>query len=129
MAHKHLPFILSELKSNGFTIACETNGSLPVPAEIDFVTTSPKSFTKGKYEPYFVHPDVWNRTSEWKYVVDDQFDFDVLDRHTDDSQDTLHSLSPEFNNMQTNVKRIIEFIKDNPQWKLSLQTHKWIDIP
>ncbi len=129
MAHKHLPVVIETLKELGFTLACETNGSLPVPDEIDFVTTSPKAYTKGKYEPYFVDPKAWKSTNEWKYVVDRQFDFTLLDRHKEDSKDVLHSLSPEYNEMSKNVKRIIEFIKNNPQWKLSLQTHKWINIP
>jgi 7-carboxy-7-deazaguanine synthase len=129
MAHKHLPRILEILKEEGFYIACETNGSLPVPVEIDFVTTSPKAYTQDKHEPYYVHPETWGRTSEWKYVVEEGFDFDLLKRHEKDDENVKHSLSPEFNQMQANVASIMNYIKEHPQWQLSLQTHKWINIP
>lgn len=128
MAHKHLGIVLKTLKGLGFEIACETNGSLPVPNEIDFITTSPKQYTKGKFEPYYVHPDNWERTDEWKYVVDDSFDFDILDRHNP-SAGTTFSLTPEFNQMKNQTQRVLAYIKQNPQWKLNLQTHKWIDVP
>ena len=129
MAHKHLSKILGILKQEGFYIACETNGSFPIPSEIDFVTTSPKAFTKGKHEAFFVDEQCSARTNEWKYVVDKDFDFSLLDRHKNSPENVEHSLSPEFGDMKTNVKRIMDYIKTNPQWRLSLQTHKWIDIP
>lgn len=129
MAHKQLPLIVKTLKDLGFEIACETNGSFPIPEEIDFVTTSPKSFTKGKHPAYYVHPQAWKRTSEWKYVVDTDFDFAILDRHHPTSPNVRYSLSPEFNNMTEQVTIILDYIQNHPQWRLSLQTHKWIDIP
>lgn len=129
MAHKHLPHILQILKEQGFYIACETNGSLPIPNEIDYVTTSPKAYTQSKYDDYFVHPSAWERTSEWKYVVDNNFDFSILERHNKDPKTVHHSLSPEFTQMQANLDKIMAHIKENPKWKLSLQTHKWINIP
>lgn len=127
--NKQLPAILKILKQYGFEIACETNGSFPAPPEIDFVTTSPKAYTKDKLPAYYVHPDITDRTSEWKYVVDTHFDFSILDRHKPYKEGVYYSLSPEFNTMNESVSRILEYIKENPQWRLSLQTHKWINIP
>lgn len=129
LAHKDLPRILKILKDLGFYITCETNGSFEAPKEIDFVTVSPKQYTKNKYTPYFIHPELKNRVSEYKYVVDNDFDFSVLERHKPSSEKAIYSLSPEFNDMSENVKKIMDYIKENPQWKLNLQTHKWIDIP
>lgn len=129
LAHKHLPKILEILKSEGFYIACETNGSYPAPKEIDYVTTSPKAFTKKKFEKYYVEPSLFETTSEWKYVVDDDFDFSVLEKHNKAKPGVFYSLSPEFNNMKANVEKIMAYIQENPHWRLSLQTHKWIDIP
>lgn len=129
LMNKQLPVLLKTLKDLGFYIACETNGSYPAPKEVDFVTTSPKRYTKKKFDEYFIHPEIFENTSEWKYVVDSEFDFNLLKRHEPYKKDITYSLSPEFSEMPKNTKKIIEFIKDNPQWKLSLQTHKWIDIP
>ncbi|MCB0377936.1 MAG: 7-carboxy-7-deazaguanine synthase QueE [Bdellovibrionales bacterium] len=128
MAHKHLMDVIRLLKGEGFVIACETNGSLPVPKEVDWVTTSPKRYTQGKWEPYFIHPSVLNRTNEWKYVVDADFDFNILNRHHTKGSEQIFSLSPEYSEFEKNTHRILEFIKENPAWKLSLQTHKWLGI-
>ncbi len=127
--HKDLPRILKMLKEHNFYITCETNGSTIAPPEIDFVTCSPKAYTKNKLEPFFVHPDLFPRVNEWKYVVEKDFDFQILERHKPYNKNTFYSLSPEFTQMSESVSRIIKFIQSNPQWRLSLQTHKWINIP
>ena len=127
--HKDLTKLLKLLKDHNFYIACETNGSFPIEDKIDFVTTSPKKYTKRGLENYYIHPQVYTRTREWKYVVDTDFDFEVLKRHEPFEDNVYYSLSPEFGRMQENTKTIIEFLKTNPRWQLSLQTHKWIHIP
>ncbi|MEM7646216.1 MAG: 7-carboxy-7-deazaguanine synthase QueE [Pseudomonadota bacterium] len=129
LVNKQLHRIVGLLKDLDFYIACETNGSAPAHEDIDFVTTSPKQYTKGHFNPFFIHPEIVPRTSEWKYVVDSNFDFSVLDRHQPLSDQIYYSLSPEFQNMQENTRKIITYIKEHPRWQLSLQSHKWIDIP
>lgn len=129
LVNKQLARIIELLKQHNFYIACETNGSAPAPAEIDFVTTSPKAYTKGNHEPYFIDPQILYSTSEWKYVVDENFDFDLLKRHQPYQNNTHYSLSPEYNTIKKSLNRILSFIAQNPHWKLSLQTHKWINIP
>lgn len=129
LAHKDLPRVLKILKDLGFYIACETNGSFPAPEEIDFVTVSPKSYTQNKFPAYYVDPKTWQRAGEFKYVVDEKLDLELLKRHEPYNENVSYSLSPEFNQMQTSVEKIIAFIQENPTWKLNLQTHKWINIP
>lgn len=120
--HRHTPRVIEILKKLGFEIAIETNGSFPIPKGVDFVTCSPKRDAE-----YFIHPEAYNCVSEFKYIVDADFDFSILDKHKSDCI-ARHSLSPEFGNMQTSVEKIITYISENPQWRLSLQTHKWINI-
>lgn len=140
MAHKDLKRIIMLLKQQGFYIACETNGSLPIPEEIDFPTVSPKRYTQNKFPEFYIHEDAWKRAHEFKYVVDDDFDFTLLDRHRrpdirhpirseESSEEPRLSLTPEFTTMKKQLPRILEYIQKNPQWQLNLQTHKWIDIP
>jgi len=129
LLHKDLPRILKILKENDFYIACETNGSANAPKEIDFITCSPKTYSKGKFEPYHVHPELYSRVSEWKYVVDKDFNFSILDRHKSYEPKICYSLSPEFSQMTENLQKILAYIKKKPHWRLSLQTHKWINIP
>ena len=117
MAHKDLPQIIATLKELGFFLACETNGSLPIPPEIDFVTISPKPYGGSKYPGYFILPENLNRAHEFKYVVDDRFDFAILDRHQPRQQDITYSLSPEHSQMPKMVKKILAFTAKNPQWR------------
>lgn len=131
--HKDTPRVIELLKKHNFFIACETNGSAPIPNGIDFPTISPKRFTKNKLPPFYVHDSVYAKAKEWKYVVDHDFDFAILDRHKSVLDSTVnpivHSLSPEHSDMKANTERILNYVALNPQWKLSLQTHKWIDVP
>ncbi len=128
MMNKHTPEVVDILKANGFYIACETNGHFPIVDGIDFVTCSPKRGEGKIVEPYFIHRDAYPKISEFKYVVDAGFDFKILDRH-DLKDGRRYSLSPEFNNMEKSLARIFEYIKENPRWRISLQTHKWMKVP
>lgn len=126
MMHKHTPRVVNILKDLGFEIACETNGTFPIVANIDFVTCSPKRFQPN---PYFVHPDAWDRVHEFKYVVDKEFDFNVLKRHDPGARSYIrHTLSPEWTDFAENSARIIDFIKENPRWRMSVQTHKFLGL-
>lgn len=113
------------LENLGFKIAVESNGTFE-PIDVDYwLTVSPKREQK-MHPPYYVHPEAMGQASEFKYVVDSDFDFSILDRHKDSKQ--LKYLSPEFNDFKNNLEKIFNYIKENPEWKISLQTHKWMDI-
>jgi len=124
LMHAHTPKVVELLQAQGFQVACETNGTFPPNAPFDWITCSPKK--EAKYKVDFT---LYGKVDEFKYVVDHDFDFSILDRHKDDRNAIHHSLSPEFGEFNANVTKIIEFIQQNPKWRLSLQTHKWIGVP
>ena len=127
--HKHTPLVIQMFKRAGYEIAMESNGHFQVPEGIDFLTVSPK---KQGNEAYFVHPKTWPFVDEFKYVVDEGFYWSTLERHNEEfkrGRKTLLSLSPEWGRFEQSAKEIIEYIKENPQWKISLQTHKFLKIP
>lgn len=141
MMNKQSPRIIKMLKALGFEIACETNGTMPILDGIDFVTVSPKRYSQDKHQPrppvgngmgnypaFHVHEDAMKKAHEFKYVVEKDFDFALLARH-DVRDGRRYSLSPEYNDMKAAVEKIELFIKANPEWRLSLQTHKWIGVP
>lgn len=133
MLNKHTPRVAEVLDYLKFDIAVESNGTVaPNIHSKHFFTVSPKRQAADKKLPaYFVHPDMWVVADEFKYVVDEQFDFSILDRHKDDKINPLArlSLSPEFNNMKASLEKIIAYQKENPRWRISLQTHKWMQVP
>lgn len=124
--NKYINEIITLLKAYKFEIALETNGSFPIPDGIDHVTCSPKKYVQKGLPEYFINPSIRNKISEVKYVVDEIFDFSILDKHKDDKFKKY--LSPEFNNFEININRILKYIKENPEWKVSLQTHKLMKI-
>lgn len=132
--HKHTPRVVELLSSVGFHIAIETNGHFPIPEGIQWVCCSPKRDTYKDNPPYYIHREAYRKACEFKYVVDEGFDFSFLDRHNEDNMDEgrwpcIHWLSPEHSNWKRNVDTILEYVTQNPMWRLNLQTHKIIGVP
>ena len=114
------------LHQHGFEVAMESNGTRPAPNNLDWLTVSPKiSGEKWKVE------SGWRLPDEVKVV----FDEDTVPETYLPSPSTL-SLSPilylqpcDTDNAERNaiiINRCIDYIKEHPQWRLSLQTHKLI---
>ena len=117
------PQIINMLQSLGFYVAMETNGTKPPPSVIpDWITCSPK-----EQSCYEIDEKLYPLVNEFKYVVDNNFNFEILDRHRDDDTAFLY-LSPESSAMYENLKKIYIYIRKNPKWRISLQTHKWMGI-
>ncbi len=125
MMNKHTPMVAKILKNLGFEVACETNGTFPIIDEIDFATVSPK-----RDADYQINVQAIKKCSELKLVVDEGFDFKVAKGFEKmfEGTKTRLTLSPEFGEMKKSVLRIEQFIQENPGWRLSLQSHKWIGI-
>lgn len=128
LVNKQTPELIKFLKDRKFEIAVETNGSYPMIDGIDFVTCSPKKYVQKGLPEYFINPSLYRHVTEFKYVIDSEFEFNVLDRHKLDIGQKVLSLSPEFNEFNKNITRIVEYIKENPEWRISLQTHKWMGL-
>jgi 7-carboxy-7-deazaguanine synthase len=127
--NKHTPRIVQILKSLGFYVAMESNGTFPRPEGIDWLTVSPKRFTSDKgMAAFHVHANAFSTADEFKYVVDGGFPFDILDRHEPIAATTTkHYLSPEFSRFKDSLAEIAAFIEKRPGWRVSLQSHKWAD--
>lgn len=111
--------LVEKLRRAGFFVQIETNGSLPLPEGIDWITCSPKSL-----------PVVLPRINELKVVYGADTDMApyghvasiathlrVQPRHDALARDSARNLAA-----------AISFVKSNPRWSLSLQTHRLINI-
>ena len=116
--------LVDALHQMGKTVAVETNGTRPLPQNIDWVTLSPKDAFLGE-----VAKPVLTEADELKIIFDGvhrpaTYD-NILVRHA-------RFLQPcDTGNEQRNnviVGQTVEYIKQNPLWRLSLQTHKLIGI-
>ncbi len=121
--NKDTPRVAGILKELGFEIAIESNGTFAIPnLWIDFVTISPKYESDWK-----IDEQAFRVANEFKYVVHEGFDWEKLKRH-DTSDGRIYSLSPEWGRFEKSVEEIITFIKENPRWRISLQTHKILKV-
>ena len=108
--------LLCYLKGRGFECAIETNGTLELPPEIDWITVSPKSRTNLRVtagnELKLVFPQIDLLPEELINLDFDNFFLQPMD-----------SL-----NYEENLKTAVQYCLVNPKWRLSLQTHKIIGI-
>lgn len=128
-AHKYVVFtggepllqldaaLIDSMHARGFTIAIETNGTLPVPPGVDWVCVSPKAgsflqVTRGN-EIKVVIPQANQQLADYAAL-----DFDYFFVQAMDGPDVA-----------ANTRLAIETCKRQPRWRLSLQTHKLLQIP
>jgi 7-carboxy-7-deazaguanine synthase len=101
----------------GFAIAIETNGTLPVPAGVDWICVSPKMgstlVVKKGNEIKVVIPQSGQQLGAYEQLEFDNFFVQPMDGPL----------------AEHNTRLAIETCKRHPKWKLSLQTHKLLQIP
>jgi hypothetical protein len=111
------------LHKKGFVINIETSGSHPMSGEIDWICLSPKKFKAPL-------PEMLPLAHELKVVVFHPSDLQWAELHA--SQTNRHCklfLQPEWEKKEQMLPLIIEYIKLHPQWQLSAQVHKYINVP
>lgn len=111
------------LKAAGLRTHIETSGSSPLSGQLDWITLSPKKFKAPLPQnlPY---------ASELKIVVFNKSDFQWAEQWAAQvAPDCKLYLQPEWDKAAQITPLIVDYIKQNPQWQLSLQTHKYIQVP
>ena len=111
------------LKSEGFTIHLETSGAHSFSGQFDWVCFSPKKFKKP-------HPSIYEVADELKVVVYHPSDLSFAEEHAAQVHKNCDlRLQPEWSKASERLPELIDYIKNNPNWKISIQTHKFMDIP
>ncbi|HEX6598359.1 MAG TPA: 7-carboxy-7-deazaguanine synthase [Gemmatimonadaceae bacterium] len=112
---------IDALHSRGFEVAVETNGTQPAPAGLDHICVSPKAdaplaLTRG-HELKLVYPQPYGEGDPARYAAlhFEHFFLQPLDTGSAESA-------------QANVRAALAYCLAHPQWRLSLQTHKLLDI-
>ena len=109
-------------KENKF-ISLETSGCYELNGAVDWYTFSPKKFKKP-------HPEAYEKADELKVVIYHPSDLAWAEEHAQQVNDQcLLYLQPEWSKKEQLQEQLIDFITRNPRWRLSLQTHKYINIP
>ncbi len=108
--------LIDVFHSAAIEVAIESNGTVPLPSNLDWICISPKAdatlaITKGN-ELKLVYPQVENTPSQFEHLDFEHFYLQPLD----DVHQTDH------------IKATVDYCLHHPKWKLSLQTHKVIGI-
>ena len=111
------------LHSLGMAVHLETSGAYPMSGDIDWITLSPKKFKAPQ-------PEICGKAHELKVVVFNKSDFDWAETYAARVHpECLLYLQPEWGREQAMLSQIVDYVKANPKWRISLQTHKYMHVP
>lgn len=109
--------LIKALHERDFKVAIETNGTLELPTGVDWICVSPKAeaplVQKHGHELKLVYPQKENRPEDFSDLKFDVFSLQPLD----DKNQAAHS------------EAAFKYCLENPKWRLSVQTHKYIGVP
>lgn len=111
------------LKEKGFHTNIETSGSHPLSGHWDWICLSPKKFKAPL-------PEVTAAADELKVVVFNRSDFAWAEQYAAQVKEScLLFLQPEWSKAAEMMPMIVEYVKLHPRWRISLQVHKYMNVP
>jgi len=111
------------LKQNGIKVHIETSGSNTLTGSWDWICLSPK-----KRKP--PSDEVYLRANELKVIVYNKHDLIYAEEQSKKvNKKCILFLQPEWDKKDEMLPIIVDYIKKNDKWKISLQTHKYLKIP
>lgn len=118
-----LDYLCRRLHETGFRIHIETSGAHPLSGSIDWICLSPKKFKAPLAQ-------ICEMADELKVIVFNKSDFKWAEEYA--SRMSSHCrlfLQPEWGRKEKMIPLIIDYVKAHPEWEISLQTHKYMNIP
>jgi len=111
------------LKEGNLKTHIETSGAYPLTGIWDWICLSPK-----KMKPPV--GDIHQQAHELKVIVYNKNDFKFAEEHASKvGGDCILYLQPEWSVREKVTPLIVDYVMEHPQWKVSLQTHKYLNIP
>ena len=115
--------LTDKLKAEGCKIHIETSGAYELTGQWDWICLSPKKMklpTQGVYD----------KAHELKCIIYNKDDFKFAEAQAAKvNSDCILYLQPEWSKRDTMIPMIVDYVMANPKWKVSLQTHKYLNIP
>ncbi len=119
----NLKILTSKLKELGCTIHIETSGAYPMSGHLDWITLSPK-------KTGLPLADIYKVASELKMIIFNQNDFKFAQEQGEKVNASCELyLQSEWSKRDAMYPKITDFILKHPQWRSSIQTHKYLNIP
>ena len=111
------------LSECGKQLHIETSGTNKLTGQWDWITFSPKKFKAPL-------PEIYDKAHELKVIIFNASDFAFAEEHAArTNRHCLLFLQPEWSKRDSVMPMIVEYIKTHPKWRISLQTHKYLNIP
>jgi len=119
----NLEYITNSLQKKQIKTHVETSGAYELTGKWDWICLSPK---KTKLPLEAIYPKV----HELKVIVSNMHDFIFAEEQASKVSGKCELfLQPEWSKRDIMTPKIVDFVMANPQWKISLQTHKYLNIP
>jgi organic radical activating enzyme len=118
-----LTYLTQQLQQAGYKTHVETSGAYPLSGNWDWICVSPKKFKAPL-------PEILPHADELKVIIFNKSDFDWAEKYAAEvSKECKLYLQPEWDKAAHVTPLIIHYIKQHPKWELSLQIHKYINVP
>ena len=118
-----MTILTKELKENNKKIHIETSGAYELTGNWDWICLSPKKQMKPLDK-------IYKKVDELKVIIYNNDDFKFAEDQAKKISSKAHLfLQPEWENREKMMPIMVDYIKKNPKWKISLQTHKYLNIP
>ncbi len=115
--------LTSKLKAEGMVVHIETSGAYSLSGTWDWICLSPKKTKLPKEE-------IYAKAHELKMIVYNRDDLRFAEEQAVKvSEDCFLYLQPEWSKRDKVMPMIVDYVMANPKWKVSLQTHKYLNIP
>ncbi len=115
--------LTDKLKEKGCQIHIETSGAYKLTGHWDWICLSPKKLKLPTEEIYRV-------ANELKVIVFNAHDLKFAEEQAARvNSECILYLQPEWSKREKMIPLIVDFVMQNPKWKVSLQTHKYLNIP
>ncbi|WP_224483414.1 7-carboxy-7-deazaguanine synthase QueE [Robertkochia aurantiaca] len=118
-----MDYLTAKLKERGLKIHIETSGAYPLSGQWDWICLSPKKIKLPKEE-------IYQKAHELKVIIYNQHDFKFAEEQAAKvNNDCILYMQPEWSRRDKMIPEIVDYVMKNPKWKVSLQTHKYLNIP
>ena len=119
----NLDLLTQKIKAAGILTFIETSGAYPLSGDWDWICLSPKKFKAPRI-------DIAPLANELKVIVFNKSDFKWAEEYAELVSPTCKLyLQPEWSKSAEMTPLIIDYVMNNPKWEISLQTHKFLNIP
>nr|WP_306354088.1 7-carboxy-7-deazaguanine synthase QueE [Flavobacterium sp. '19STA2R22 D10 B1'] len=118
-----MTILTQKLKERNLRVHIETSGAYTLSGTWDWICLSPK---KNKLPTQIVY----DNANELKVIVYNKHDFIFAEEQASKVNDkAILFLQPEWSKREEMTPLIVEYVMNNPKWRVSLQTHKYLNIP